>query len=173
MDASLLLAMEISIRPLLEADYIKVKRIFQDGMDTNLATLETEAPDWLGWDSRFLSDYRWIAEIDKTIVAWAALSPVSKREVYKGVAEVSVYVDRDQNGKGLGGALLDQLIETSEKGGIWTLQASVFPENQTSVQLHTKRGFNIVGTRQKIGKRNGRWRNVVLMERRSRTVGMA
>lgn len=151
-------------------DWESVKSIFEDGIATKNATFETAAGTWEKWNSDHLTDARLVAENSDQIQGWAALSPVSGRCVYGGVAEVSVYVANAMHGKGLGSALLDRLIEESEQQNIWTLQAGIFPENKASINLHKKLGFRIVGTREKIGKMDGQWRDVVLMERRSKKV---
>ena len=139
---------------------------------TGDATFETEAPDWERWDASHLRACRLVAVAGGRVAGWAALSPVSAREVYAGVAEVSVYVAADFRGRGLGRTLLEALVRASEAEGIWTLQASIFPENVASVALHATCGFREVGRRERVGKLQGRWRDTVLLERRSRTVGV-
>lgn len=160
----------IRIRQMKPSDWENVKSIYEAGIATKNATFDTSAGTWEKWDSDHLTDARLVAENSDQIQGWAALSPVSERCVYGGVAEVSVYIANDVQGKGLGTALLDRLIGESEQQNIWTLQAGIFPENKASVKLHEKMGFRIVGTREKIGKMDGQWRDVVLMERRSKNV---
>jgi phosphinothricin acetyltransferase len=153
-------------------DWPRVRDIYEEGIATANATFETEAPDWQQWDARHLSSCRLIAVDTDRIAGWAALSPVSARRVYAGVAEVSVYVTAAARGRGLGKALLKQLVLTSEQNGIWTLQAGIFPENLASVRLHKAFGFRTVGTRERLGRLAGQWRDVLLMERRSNLVGL-
>ena len=153
-------------------DWAEVRRIFVEGIQTGHATFETEAPAWEAWNLAHRSDCRLIARDGDSILGWAAVSPVSGRCVYGGVAEVSVYVAERARGRGAGRALLAALIEESERCGIWTLQAGIFPENTASIHLHIKVGFRIVGTRQSLGSMNGRWRDVILLERRSSVAGI-
>jgi len=149
----------------------QVRAIYSDGIATGEATFETETPSWESWDAGHLRVARLVAQQGSQIVGWAALSPVSDRCVYGGVAEVSVYVGDQHRGRGAGAVLLEALIEESEKNGFWTLQAGVFPENLASVGLHKKRGFREVGVRERLGRLEGRWRDVLLLERRSQVVG--
>jgi L-amino acid N-acyltransferase YncA len=142
-------------------DWPEVRRIYEEGIATGQATFETEAPDWATWDAAHHPAPRLVARDDK-IIGWAALSPVSRRAVYRGVAEVSVYVS--ERGRGVGDALLGALIEAATD--FWTLQASVFPENEASVKLHLKHGFRVVGRREKIAQHHGIWRDTLLLERR-------
>lgn len=156
------------IREMHSQDWPEVSRIYQQGIDTGLATLEPRCPDWLPWDTSHLKACRLIAEECKTVIGWAALTPVSGRCVYAGVAEVSVYVSPEHQGKGIGKALLKELIRCSEELGFWTLQSSILQENRASICLHERCGFRMVGYREKIGRdQAGKWRNTVLMERRS------
>ena len=161
------------IKVLTTSDWERVRSIYRDGITTGQATFETEAPSWEGWDSSHLPFARLlaVAEENGTVQGWAALSPVSTRSVYAGVAEVSIYVAKDCRGLGLGRKLLEALCAESEKHGIWTLQASMFPENRASVALHRSCGFREVGIRERIGKLQDRWRDTMLMERRSSKVG--
>jgi L-amino acid N-acyltransferase YncA len=152
--------------------WIRVKEIYQQGMDTKNATFEVHAPEWTLWNNSHRKDCRLIAKIDDYIIGWAALSNVSLRTVYSGVAEVSIYVDLRYQGKGIGRLLLERLIEESEINEIWTLQAGIFPENKASLKLHRNHGFRVIGVREKIGKMDGTWRNVMLLERRSKVVGI-
>ena|SRR6266700_1750743 len=161
----------IVISNLEQAAWPAVRAIYLEGIATGHATFETSAPDWETWDARHLPCCRLLARADDDILGWAALSPVSSRPVYAGVAEVSVYVSAQARGRGVGLELLSALVAASEANGIWTLQASIFPENRASIALHQRAGFRIVGTRERIGRMNGRWRDTVLMERRSATAG--
>ena len=162
---------EIQIRLLVDTDWPLVRAIYLEGIATGNATFETEAPAWAAWDAAHFPAPRLVAVSDEAIVGWAALTRVSKRAVYAGVAEVSVYVANDARGSGVGGALLEKLISESEADGIWTLQASIFPENTASLRLHKSCGFREIGRRERIGKMNGVWRDTVLLERRSGVAG--
>jgi L-amino acid N-acyltransferase YncA len=162
----------LKIRPMLPPDWSSVRTIYQEGIDTGNATFEKEAPDWEHWDSAHLRDGRLVAERGETVVGWAALAPVSGRCVYSGVAEVSVYVAASARGQGVGEALLGSLVKESEARGFWTLQTGIFPENKASLALHQKCGFRIIGQRKRLGKMGDRWRDVMLLERRSTVVGM-
>ena len=153
-------------------DWGNVSRIYRLGIDTGIATFEKEIPSWNTWDTAHFRSCRLIAEKDQKIVGWAALSPVSGRCVYGGVAEVSVYVDINYNNNGIGTRLLQELIKESEKNGIWTLQSGIFPENKASIQLHKKLGFREIGFREKIGKKDGVWYDNVILEKRSKTIGI-
>lgn len=149
------------------ADWPQVRAVYLEGIATGLATFETEAPSWEAWCESHLEFGRLVARREDEILGWAALSLVSKRKVYAGVAEVSVYVAANQRHQGIGSALLRSLVLESEQNGIWTLQAAVFPENVATVALHQRRGFREVGRRERIGKLNGVWRDTLLLERRS------
>ena len=151
-----------------KADWSKVRSIYEEGIATKNATFETDVPEWGEWDEDHLKSCRFIALNDQHIVGWAALSPVSGRCIYSGVAEVSVYVSLSARGKGIGKLLLSSLIQESEYQNIWTLQAGIFPENQISIVLHKKAGFREVGYREKIGELDGIWRDVILLERRTK-----
>ena len=165
--------MTYAIEPLLASDWEQVRKIYLQGIATGLATFEQSAPEWLAWDAARLPAPRLVARgEDGSLAGWAALSPVSSRCVYGGVAEVSVYVAEDQRGRGVGLALLTALVEQSEAAGLWTLQAGIFPENTASVALHHRCGFRTVGCREKLGQLDGEWRDVLLLERRSRVVGV-
>lgn len=164
--------MNILIKPLEEEDYFSVSEIYRHGIETGNATFEKDVPDWNCWDSAHLKICRLVAYVDSKIIGWAALTPVSDRHVYTGVAEVSVYVSDEYKGQKVGTRLLEKLIIESEKHGIWTLQAVVFPENIASLKMHEKLGFRKVGFREKIGKMNGVWRDTLLLERRSRIAGI-
>lgn len=154
------------------ADWAEVREIYLQGIAGGQATFETEAPAWESWDANHLAFARLVARADGRIIGWAALSPVSSRRAYAGVAETSVYVALDRRGAGLGRQLLEALISESEQNRIWTLQAVTFPENQASVALHRACGFREVGRRERISKLNGKWRDTILLERRSRQVGV-
>lgn len=160
--------MESHIKPMTPADWPVVRAIYEEGIATGHATFETNTPDWTAWDAAHLPDCRLVARQDGQIIGWAALSPVSSRAVYLGVAEVSVYVAAAARGRGVGRALLTALIAASETAGVWTLQAGIFPENEASVALHLSCGFRVVGRRERLGLHHGVWRDVLLMERRSR-----
>jgi phosphinothricin acetyltransferase len=157
--------LELLVRDLRPDDWTEVAAIYRDGMRDGMATFETEVPSWEDWHAAH--PQRVVAEIDERVLGWAALSPVSSRWAYRGVAESSVYVARSQQGKGIGRTLMQELIARSESAGIWTLQTSIFPENNASLRLHHAVGFRVVGVRRAIGKRDGLWRDTVLMERRS------
>ena len=156
---------------MVDADWPAVRAIFEAGITTGNATLETSAPEWDTWNSSHLAGGRLVAQRDGAILGWAALTPVSGRCVYAGVAEVSIYIAESARGQGVGKALLNALVAESERMGLWTLQAGILHENATSQALHTACGFRVVGVRERIGQRNGVWRDVVLMERRSTVVG--
>lgn len=162
----------LAIETMQASDWEQVRAIYQAGIDTGNATFEATAPDWREWDQRHRQDCRLVARADGLVVGWAALSPVSVRSVYAGVAEVSIYIAPAWQGQGVGKVLLPALIAASEAAGIWTLQASIFPENQASLALHKAYGFREVGYRERIAQRDGVWRNTVLIERRSRVVGI-
>lgn len=154
------------IRELTETDWPSVKRIYEQGIATGSATFETEAPSWSEWDRAHLNELRLVAEDEGDVVGWAALSPASSRECYRGVAEESVYVEEQARGQGIGRGLLSALVDRADAAGIWTIQTSVFPENVASIELHRRCGFRVVGTRERIGQLRGVWRDTVLMERR-------
>jgi L-amino acid N-acyltransferase YncA len=159
----------MQIRDLTPPDWREVAAIFQDGIDSGLATFETEPPTWEAWDGAH-TDVRVVAELDGRLAGWAALSPYSDRCCYRGVAEDSVYVASWAQGKGVGRALLEELIVRAEAAGIWTLQAGIFPENKPSLRLHLGCGFRLVGVRERLGEAGGEWRDVLLLERRSEVV---
>jgi phosphinothricin acetyltransferase len=162
----------ITLDKMLPADWEAVKQIYEEGIATGNATFQQQAPDWEEWNKDHLPFSRIIAKEDGAILGWAALTPVSGRCVYAGVAEVSVYVSDKARGKGLGKKLLQKLIEESEANNIWTLQAGIFPENIASIKIHEACGFRTLGTRERIGQMNGRWRDTILMERRSKIIGI-
>lgn len=160
------------INEMQPGDWEAVRTIYGEGIATRQATFEVEVPAWEAWDTAHLPFARLVAHKGEIVVGWAALSPVSRRQVYAGVAEVSVYVARNQRGTGLGRQLLEALIAESEKHGIRSLQAVMFPENPGSVALHLRCGFREVGRRERIGKLDGAWRDTMLLERRSQRIGM-
>jgi L-amino acid N-acyltransferase YncA len=153
-------------------DWPDVRSIYLEGIATGMATFETDAPSWGAWDQSHLKFARIVARKDNQIIGWAALSLVSSRRAYAGVAEVSVYVASLHRSAGVGRALLARLVSESEQHGIWTLQAVVFPKNVATVALHTACGFREVGRRKRIGKLNGVWRDTILLERRSKSIGV-
>ena len=165
-------AATISIAALSPADWDDVRRIYAEGIQTGNATLETEPPSWEKWDRGHRPDARFVAHEGGRAVGWGALSRVSERCVYEGVAEVSVYVASKARGRGIGRSLLEALVRASEAAGVWTLQAGIFPENAASIALHERCGFRVVGVRERLGRLRGRWRDVALLERRSRRVGV-
>jgi phosphinothricin acetyltransferase len=160
-------ARQITISDLRSEHWPEVARIYEAGIATGNATFETAAPEWERWDAAHLQHCRLVAVATEGVMGFAALSPVSARKVYAGVAEVSVYVAEKARGAGVGMRLLGELVHASEAIGIWTLQAGIFPENRASLRLHEKHGFRVVGTRERIGCLAGRWRDVVLLERRT------
>lgn len=159
------------VRALTAADWPRVRAIYAEGIATGHATFERETPAWEAWDVGHLSAARLVAEVNGEVCAWAALAPVSKRAVYAGVADVSIYVAAAARGRGVGRLLLEALVREAEDAGVWTLQAGIFPENVASLALHEGCGFRRVGRRERIGAMDGRWRDVMLLERRSRVVG--
>ena len=165
-------ASEVVICPMVDSDWASVCAIYGEGIATRNATFETSLPDWDKWDGGHLTSCRFVARHPSGVVGWAALSAVSGRCVYSGVAEVSVYVAQRARGQKVGSQLLGALVTASEGEGFWTLQAGIFPENVRSLQLHERFGFRVVGIRKRLGCLEGRWRDVVLMERRSDVVGV-
>jgi|ERR1035437_5523843 phosphinothricin acetyltransferase len=161
----------MNTEPLKQEDYEQVKEIYLEGIATGNATFETNAPEWEEWDKNHLKHSRIVIKNGEEVIGWAALSTVSGRCVYGGVAEVSVYVKASEWGKGIGKTLLAHLIEESENNNIWTLQAGIFPENLSSIKIHKDSGFREVGFREKIGKMNDTWRDIILLERRSERIG--
>lgn len=151
--------------------YLDIAKIYRQGIDTGMATFETSAPSWESWNENKLLHSRLIAFENNQALGWAAISKVSSRCVYEGVAEVSIYVSENHRGKGIGKILMEQLIKESEANGIWTLQSGMFPENEATIALHKLFGFRIIGYREKIGKLGGIWKDSVMMERRSKIVG--
>lgn len=158
--------------PLTVEHWSQVRLIYREGIATGQATFQQEAPEWEAWDTGHLPHSRVVAVKEGVVAGWAALTPVSARPVYRGVAEVSVYIGESFRGMGLGFQLLQELVRQSEQNGIWTLQSSIFPENKASIRVHEKCGFRIMGRRERIGQMNGTWRDTVIMERRSSVVGV-
>jgi len=163
--------MRFLITPMQAEDWPAVEAIYKEGIATGNATFETESPGWEKWNANHHQHSRLVLRTHDLIVAWAALSRVSTRDVYAGVAEVSIYVAASARGKGFGKTLLQELIEQSERNGVWTLQAGIFPDNVSSIALHKSCGFREVGVRERIARLGGRWRNVFLLERRSAIAG--
>ena len=164
--------MDWIVEAMRDSDWPAVREIYREGIATGNATFQTDVPEWEEWDSSHLRHSRLVARSGNEIGAWAALSAVSRRSCYAGVAEVSVYVAAAHRGRGLGRQLLAALIAESERHGIWTLQAAIFPENAASIALHERLGFRLAGTRERIAQRDGRWRDTALLERRSKVVGL-
>jgi len=165
--------MSVTIAPLEPEHWEGVRAVFQDGIDSGIATFETTLGNWPAWDAAHRRDCRFVALADGVVVGWAALTPVSARSAYAGVAEVSVYVARACQGRGIGPRLLRHLVDASERAGIWTLQAVVFPQNAVSVATHRRAGFREVGRRERIALLRGAWQDTLLLERRSASVGIS
>jgi phosphinothricin acetyltransferase len=164
--------MDIEIRAMRTADWPAVSAIYAEGIATGQATFQTDVPECEQWDKSHLQQCRLVAIANDSVVAWAAISPVSSRAVYAGVVEVSVYVSSGSRGRGIGRQILTSLITETEADGRWTLQAGIFPENEASVALHVGCGFRIVGVRRRIGRHNGGWRDALFLERRSSVIGV-
>jgi L-amino acid N-acyltransferase YncA len=160
----------VEVRGLRADDWPEVARIYREGIETGNATFETEVPSWDEWNAAHLAEHRFAAERDGQVVGWIALLPVSSRACYSGVAEISTYVSEDARSQGVGRELLAAAIESAERGGIWTLQTSVFPENEASLRLLRRFGFREVGRRERIGRLHDIWRDTVLVERRSEVI---
>jgi phosphinothricin acetyltransferase len=155
----------VRVEEMAPEDWGRVAAIYAEGLD--LGTFESEVPAWEAWDERHLAAPRLVARLGGDVVGWAALVPYSRRDVYRGVAEDSIYVASAARGQGVGRLLLQELVRRAEGHGIWTIQAACFPENEASIELHASCGFRVVGTRERIAKKNGVWRDVVILERRS------
>jgi phosphinothricin acetyltransferase len=163
--------MNYELREMLPGDETRVLEIYRQGVDGGMATFETTIPTAEAWNMEYFNDCRWILENENNeVVCWCALKPVSKRECYKGVAEVSIYFDNNYQGKGLGSVLLKKMILDSENHGFWTLQANIFMENEVSLKFHQKNGFRTVGIRKKLAKLNGQWKDIILLEKRSEMI---
>ena len=165
----MLTALDVKIRDLEPLDWPEVGRIFEDGIRSGNATFELEPPAWEAWDAAH-SEIRVVAQLDGRLVGWAALTPKSERHCYRGVAESSVYVEEGVQGRGVGRALMDEVIARAEAAGFWTLEAGIFPENKASLRLHLGCGFRLVGVRERLGEANGEFRDVLLLERRSEVI---
>ncbi len=164
---------KIQIRPIQKKDWKAVSQIYREGIATGFATFETEIPNYETWDTAHMENCRIVAVENEHILGWAALSPVSGRCVYGGVAEVSVYVGKKARGQGVGKLLMKTSIDLSERDGLWTLQSGIFPENKGSIKLHEQMGFRYIGKRERVGKLKGIWKDNLLFERRSEKVGIA
>ena len=164
--------MSSTVRNMVVDDWANVASIYHQGIESGNATFEKDVPTWTDWEKGHISNCRIVAISDDEVIGWAALSPVSGRCVYAGVAEVSVYIAENHRGQKIGQKLLNELISESEREGIWMLQSGIFPENEASLKLHEKLGFRRVGHRERIGQMNGTWRDTVLLERRSTAVGL-
>lgn len=164
--------MDFTIEEMKSSDWAQVADIYLSGIKTEKATFQGEVPTWEDWNSNHSGSCRLVARLNDEIFGWTALSPISSRCVYAGVAEVSIYIDESHRGQGVGTALLEALVSLSEENGYWTLQSGIIKENTVSIQLHKKCGFRELGVRERLGKMgNGTWHDVVLMERRSKSVG--
>ncbi len=163
-------AVKMKITKLQKEHYPAVSKIYLEGLATGIASFETKVPSWEEWNEKFLKTCRYVAIENNEVVAWCALSAVSKRKVYKGVVEDTIYVASEFQGKGIGKTLLQHLISESEAAGFWTLQAGIFPQNKASIKLHQECGFRIMGFREKVAERDGIWHDNILMERRSKKV---
>ncbi len=161
--------MPVAIEPLLPEHWPQVRDIYQQGIDTGYATFTTELPIGQAWDAAHLKDCRLVA-VDTSVLGWAACLPVSARDCYRGVVEISIYVAPAAQGHGIGSQLLDALVHETERNCIWMLQAVIFPENFASIRIHEKAGFRLVGRRERIAQRDGVWRDTLLFERRSRVI---
>lgn len=162
----------MKIIPFEKAHWPAVRKIYQDGIDTGIATFEDLAPDWNTWDRKYLDKCRIVAVDNNDLVGWAGLQMVSSREAYKGVAEETVYVHTNHLGKGIGTLLLESLVRESEREGFWMLTASIFASNTISIRMHKGLRFGIVGTRERIAQKDGKWIDIILMDRRSDRVGI-
>lgn len=160
------------IRAMRSGDWEAVRQIYAEGISTGIATLEVRAPAWEDWDAAHAPIPRLVATTGTEVLGWAALAPVSRRPVYRGVAEVSLYVAAHARGRGVGSSLLSALVAASEAAGYWTLQASILAENAGSLRVHEAAGFRVVGRRERIGQREGVWRDTIILERRSRVIGV-
>jgi phosphinothricin acetyltransferase len=160
----------VEIRELRPDDWPEAARIYAAGIATGNATFETEPPDWTAFDATRLPEHRFVAAVDGSVAGWVAASRVSARAVYAGVVEHSVYVDPAAQRRGVGRLLLERLVASTEAAGIWTIQSGVFPENEASLRLHERAGFEVVGRRRRLARLHGVWRDVLLLERRSPVV---
>ena len=164
--------MEYHLFEMKASDWSMVSQIYWEGISTKIATFQNTLPSWEEWDKGHVATCRWVAKSGDTVMGWAALSPVSGRCVYSGVAEVSIYIGEKYQGLGIGKALLEKLIDDSEAHGYWMLQSGIIKENSASLKLHEKCGFRTVGYREKLGQMdNGNWHDIILVERRSQKIG--
>lgn len=163
---------EVILRAMIASDWEAVASIYTDGIATGFATFETSVPSYEAWNETHMQSCRIVATQNETILGWAALSAVSSRCVYGGVAEVSIYIKKDSRGMGVGKFLMKNLITESEQIGLWTLQSGIFPENEGSIELHKKVGFRYIGKRERVGKLHGIWKDNILFEKRSKTIGI-
>lgn len=159
------------IRLMQDKDAHAVLEIYRLGLETGEASFETEPPDWPTWQQKYHPFCRLVYTLDDSVIGWAALAPVSARYCYRGVAEISIYVHGDHRGRGIGDQLMAHAVEDSESNGIWTLYSSIFPENGATLRLHLRHGFRQVGIRERIAQQHGRWRDTLILERRSEKVG--
>lgn len=157
---------DVTVHAMTEHDWTAVQRIYGEGIDTGDATFDTEVPDRAVLDTTWLNGHRWVAEIDGRVVGWTALSAVSARPIYRGVADAAIYVAEDHRGRGVGRALIRQQVCAADDAGLWTLQATIFPENRAGLTLHRTAGYRTLGVRERIGEHHGNWRDTVLLERR-------
>lgn len=165
--------MKVTFRPMVPGDWPAVAEIYRQGIESGNATFETDVPEWESWDAARSPECRIVAAVDEAVVGFGGLSPVSRRCVYAGVREVMIYVAASARGRGVGAKLLLELVRQTESLGLWTLQAGIFPENQASIRIFEKAGFRVLGTHERLGRfHDGRWRDVVLMERRSSVAGL-
>lgn len=164
--------LSVQIRPAISTDISRILDIYQLGLDTGIASFETQAPDAEKWDTKFMKTGRLVLEDEGLVQGWTALTKVSSRYVYRGVAELTIYLHPDAQGRGWALELLKELIRLSEEAGIWTLHAAIFPQNKASIALHEKAGFRPIGIREKVAYREGKWHDNLLMEKRSKTVGL-
>jgi phosphinothricin acetyltransferase len=167
----------MNLRTMLDMDQEKVIEIYREGIQSGHATFTSDVPTWQEWDASYRRDCRIVAEEGGDVVGWAALKPVSSRPVYSGVTDISIYVAEGRSGEGIGGAMMAEIVRVSETVGVWTIRAHMFPENKVSERLHARFGFRVLGVCEKQGKMDlgpyaGQWRDVLLMERRSKIVGI-
>ena len=160
---------DVTVRALEDRDWVAVRRIYSEGIATGNATFETVTPTRHALETKWLPGHRWVAEVDGEVAGWTAITPVSDRECYAGVGETSVYVGAGLRGRGIGKALLQKQVTAADAGGLWTLQTSIFPENQASIGLHHAAGYRTLARRERIAKHHGVWRDTVLLERRRAT----
>jgi L-amino acid N-acyltransferase YncA len=164
--------MDIHIDTMQDFDWEQIREIYREGLNTGQASFEAEPPTWEQWDGAHHRHSRLVAREGNRVVGWGALAPVSKRKCYAGVAEVSIYLSTSRHGMGLGRRLLTELIASSERHGVWSLYGSTFPENEASLRMQTSCGFRVVGQRERIAQHHGIWRDTIITERRSQTVGV-